>query len=301
MWKKGLTETEICDQFITPAIHGAGWDKHVQVRREYTFTAGQVLVRGKLVTRGKKKRADYLLFHSANFPLAVVEAKDNTHPVGGGMQQALTYAEALDVPFVFTSNGDGFMFHDRTGHSTPVERTLALHEFPSPADLWARYRAWKGIADETEPLVRFPFHDDGSGKEPRYYQRIAVQRTIEAVARGQKRLLLVMATGTGKTYTAFQIIWRLWKAGRVKRVLFLADRNILVDQTKTNDFKPFGSAMTKVANRTVDKSYEVYLALYQAVTGTEEDRNVYTDFSRDSFDRIVTDERHRGSDREAST
>jgi type I restriction enzyme R subunit len=300
MSKKGLTETEICDQFITPAIYGAGWDRHVQVRREYTFTAGQVLVRGKLVSRGKKKRADYLLFHATNFPLAVVEAKDNTHPVGGGMQQALMYAQALDVPFVFTSNGDGFMFHDRTAQSTPVERFLPLADFPSPADLWARYRAWKGIADETEPLVRFPFHDDGSGKEPRYYQRVAVQRTIEAVARGEKRLLLVMATGTGKTYTAFQIIWRLWKAGRVKRVLFLADRNILVDQTKTNDFKPFGSAMTKVANRTVDKSYEVYLALYQAVTGTDEDRNVYKAFSRDFFDLIVVDECHRGSAREAS-
>jgi type I restriction enzyme R subunit len=300
MSKKSLTETEVCDQYITPAIHGAGWDKHIQVRREYTFTAGQVLVRGKVATRGRQKRADYLLFHSPNFPLAVVEAKDNTHPVGGGMQQALGYAEALDVPFVFTSNGDGFLFHDRTGRSTPVERFLSLAEFPSPADLWARYQSWKGIAGETEALVRFPFHDDGSGKEPRYYQRVAIQRTVEAVARGQTRILLVMATGTGKTYTAFQIIWRMWKAGRVKRVLFLADRNILVDQTQTNDFKPFGPVMTKVANRTVDKSYEVYLALYQAVTGTEEERNVYKQFSRDFFDLIVIDECHRGSAREQS-
>jgi type I restriction enzyme R subunit len=300
MTKKALNETEICDQYITPAIHAAGWDKHVQVRREYFFTAGQVLVRGKVAVRGKKKRADYLLFHSPNFPLAVVEAKDNTHPVGGGMQQALRYAETLDVPFVFTSNGDGFMFHDRTGLSNPVERFLKLEDFPSPGELWSRYRAWKGISDETEKVVRFPFHDDGSGKEPRYYQRIAIQRTIEAVARGQRRVLLVMATGTGKTYTAFQIIWRLWKAGSVKRVLFLADRNILIDQTQTNDFKPFGPVMTKVSNRTVDKSYEVYLALYQAVTGTEEERNVYKQFSRDFFDLIVIDECHRGSAREQS-
>ena len=300
MSKKSLNETEICDQYITPAIHAAGWDKHVQVRREYTFTAGQVLVRGKVATRGKKKRADYLLFHTPNFPIAVVEAKDNWSPVGGGMQQALGYAASLDVPFVFTSNGDGFMFHDRTGRSTPVERFLTMEQFPSPADLWSRYRAWKGLSDEAEKVVRIPYHDDGGGKEPRYYQRVAIQRTIEAVARGQRRVLLVMATGTGKTYTAFQIIWRLWKAGAVKRVLFLADRNILVDQTQTNDFKPFGPVMTKVANRSVDKSYEVYLALYQAVTGTEEEQQIYRQFSHDFFDLIVVDECHRGSAREQS-
>lgn len=300
MSKKSLNETEICDQYITPAIHAAGWDKHVQVRREYYFTAGQVRVRGKVATRGERKRADYLLFHAPNFPLAVVEAKDNHHPVGGGMGQALKYAEALDVPFVFASNGDGFLFHDRTGRSHPVERHLALEEFPSPGELWSRYRAWKGVSEEVERVVRFPYHDDGSGKEPRYYQRVAIQRSIEAVARGQRRVLLVMATGTGKTYTAFQIIWRLWKAGTVKRVLFLADRNILVDQTLTNDFKPFGAVMTKVANRAVDKSYEVYLALYQAVTGTEEEQQIYRQFSRDFFDLIVIDECHRGSAREQS-
>ena len=300
MSKKSLNETEICDQYITPAIHAAGWDKHVQVRREYTFTAGQVLVRGKVATRGKKKRADYLLFHTPNFPIAVVEAKDNWSPVGGGMQQALGYAASLDVPFVFTSNGDGFMFHDRTGRSTPVERFLTMEQFPSPADLWSRYRVWKGLSAEAEKVVRIPYHDDGGGKEPRYYQRVAIQRTIEAVARGQRRVLLVMATGTGKTYTAFQIIWRLWKAGAVKRVLFLADRNILVDQTQTNDFKPFGPVMTKVANRSVDKSYEVYLALYQAVTGTEEEQQIYRQFSHDFFDLIVVDECHRGSAREQS-
>jgi type I restriction enzyme R subunit len=300
MSKKSLTETEICDRYITPAIVGAGWDQHTQVRREFSFTDGQVMVRGKVAVRGKQKRADYLLFYAQNLPLAVVEAKDNNAPVGGGMQQALGYATSLDVPFVFASNGDGFVFHDRTGLSNPVERFVSLAEFPSPAVLWSRYRAWKGLSDEVERVVRQPYHDDGSGKEPRYYQRVAVQRTVEAVAQGKRRILLTMATGTGKTYTAFQIIWRLWKAGTVKRVLFLADRNILVDQTLTNDFKPFGAVMTKVQNRAIDKSYEVYLALYQAVSGTDEERNVYKQFSPDFFDLVVIDECHRGSAREKS-
>jgi type I restriction enzyme R subunit len=299
MNKKSLTESDICDQFITPALKAAGWDPTTQIRREFGFTDGPVIVRGKLAKRGKRKRADYLLFYETNLPLAVVEAKDNTHEVGAGMQQALAYAAALDVPFVLSSNGDGFVMHDRVGPG-PKEVPLTLAEFPTPADLWTRYRAWKGFDAETEKKVRFPYHDDGSGKEPRYYQRIAIQRTIEAVARGDRRVLLVMATGTGKTYTAFQIIWRLWKAGTVKRVLFLADRNILIDQTITNDFKPFGSAMTKVTNRTVDKSYEIYLALYQAITGTDEDANIYKQFSRDFFDLIVIDECHRGSAREDS-
>ncbi|QYK49404.1 MAG: DEAD/DEAH box helicase family protein [Phycisphaeraceae bacterium] len=300
MLKRTLTETEICDQFITPALVKAGWEHGVQIRREYTFTDGQVIVRGKLAKRGDRKRADYILQHHARIPLAVIEAKDNTHSVGSGLQQALAYAKALDIPFAFSSNGDAFVFHDRTGLSNPVERQISLSEFPTPDELWARYRAWKGITDDAERLVRHPFHDDGTGKEPRYYQRIAIQRTIEAIANQSRRVLLVMATGTGKTYTAFQIIWRLWKAGRVKRVLFLADRNILVDQTKTKDFKPFGQVMTKVQNRTIDKSFEIYLALYQAVSGTEEAQNVYKEFSRDFFDLIVIDECHRGSAREDS-
>lgn len=300
MSKKSLTETEICDRYITPAIQRAGWDLHGQIRREYTFTAGQVHLHGKFAVRGQRKRADYVLFFAANFPLAVVEAKDNKAPVGGGMQQALAYAEALDVPFVFTSNGDGFVFHDRTGKSDPIEQTLSLDAFPSPTELWSRYRAAKGLSDEVERVVRQPYHDDGTDKEPRYYQRIAVQRTVEAVARGQRRILLTMATGTGKTYTAFQIIWRLWKAGTVKRVLFLADRNVLVDQTRRKDFAPFGNAMTKVQHRLIDKSYEVYLALYQAVSGTEEESNVYKQFSPEFFDLVVVDECHRGSAREES-
>jgi type I restriction enzyme R subunit len=300
MSKTSLTESEVCDRFITPAILGAGWDQHSQVRREYSFTAGAVSVRGKLATRGKRKRADYLIFHGTNLPIAVVEAKDNQAPVGGGMQQALAYAEALDVPFVFTSNGDGFVFHDRTGRSDPVERVLTLAEFPTPDDLWARYRAWKGYTAATERVARQPYHDDGSGKEPRYYQRIAIQRVIEAVAQGQRRVLVTMATGTGKTYTAFQIIWRLRSAGLARRVLFLADRDILLTQTANNDFSPLRGVMQRVQNHTIDKSYEVYLALYQAITGTEEAQKVYKQLSPDFFDLVIIDECHRGSAREDS-
>ena len=255
MNKKSLSESDICDQFITPAVHAAGWDKFTQVSRNFYFTAGRVEVRGKLASRGKRKFADYALFYQQNLPIAVIEAKDNTYSVGAGMEQALAYAVTLGVPFVFSSNGDGFLFHDRTGQSTPVEQTLTLAEFLSPAKLWAMYRAHKGLDDQTEKVVRYPFYDDGKGREVRYYQRIAVDRVVQAVANGERRLLLVMATGTGKTYTAFQIIWRLWKAKVVKRVLFLADRNILVDQTKGGDFKPFGQVMTKVEHRNVDKSY----------------------------------------------
>jgi type I restriction enzyme, R subunit len=298
--KSGLNEVEICQNFITPAIVRAGWDTLTQVRREYCFTAGRVNVRGKLAVRGQQKRADYLLFYQSNLPLAIVEAKDNSHPIGGGMQQALAYAATLDVPFVFSSNGDAFLFHDRTGLSTPVERQLRLDDFPAPEHLWNRYRAWKGLNEEGDKLARQPYYEDPGGKEPRYYQWIAVQRTLEAIARGQRRVLLVMATGTGKTLTVFQIIWRLWKAQRVKRVLYLVDRNILADQTITNDFKPFGSVMTKVKDRTMDPSYEVYLALYQAVTGTEDEKNVYKQFSPDLFDMVVIDECHRGSAREDS-
>ncbi|MCC6620594.1 MAG: DEAD/DEAH box helicase family protein [Deltaproteobacteria bacterium] len=300
---RALNEIEVCDQHITPALVRAGWDTPGRIRREFVFTDGRVILRGKLAVRGRRKRADYLLFIQPNLPIAIVEAKDQSHPVGGGMQQALEYAAILDVPFVFASNGTGFVFHDRTAAAAagaPIETSLTLDQFPSPDALWQRYRAWKGLTDTTERQIRVPFHEDASSKEPRYYQRIAIQRTIEAVARGDRRILLAMSTGTGKTYTAFQIIWRLWKSGVVKRVLFLADRNILVDQTITNDFKPFGGVMTKVSGRTVDKSYEVYLALYQAVTGTDEERNTYKQFSPDFFDLVVIDECHRGSAKEDS-
>jgi type I restriction enzyme R subunit len=211
------------------------------------------------------------------------------------MQQALAYAEMMDIPFVFSSNGDGFLLHDRSGNYEPMERELSLDEFPRPVDLWTRYRKWKGLDDRKEQIITQNYYVDDVRKIPRYYQMTAINRTTEAIANGKNRVLLVMATGTGKTYTAFQIIWRLWKAGVKKRILFLADRNILVDQTKTNDFKPFGSAMTKITNRQVDKSYEIYLSLYQAVTGSEEERNIYKQFSRDFFDLVVVDECHRGS------
>ncbi len=258
MDKKSLSERDICTKFITPAITAAGWDVHTQIREEVGFTKGRIIVRGKLHTRGEQKRADYVLYHTSNIPLAVIEAKDNKHTVGDGMQQALNYAETLGVPFVFSSNGDGFLFHDRTGASAKMETEIDLDVFPSPDDLWHRYCHWKGLDTASAiQTVEMPYFDDGSGRTARYYQASAINNTIEAVAKGQQRVLLVMATGTGKTYTAFQIIWRLWKSGAKKRILFLADRNILVDQTKNNDFKPFGAAMTKITKRQIDKSYEV--------------------------------------------
>ncbi|WP_312184441.1 EcoAI/FtnUII family type I restriction enzme subunit R, partial [Massilia timonae] len=301
MSKTSLSERDICTQFITPAVQRAGWDFSTQVREEVTFTAGRITVRGKLHSRGTKKRADYLLYFKPNLPIAVIEAKDNNHSLGDGMQQGLSYAETLDLPFVFSSNGDGFLLHDRTGHAAQVETTLTLEQFPTPEELWQRYCVWKGlVTEESRETVATPYHDDGRGRAPRYYQVNAINRTIEAIARGQQRILLVMATGTGKTYTAFQIIWRLWQSKAKKRILFLADRNILVDQTRTNDFKPFGPAMTKIGKRQIDKHFEIYLALYQAVTGAEEDKNIYKQFSPDFFDLIVIDECHRGSAAEDS-
>ncbi len=300
MSKKNFSERDICTKYITPAIQSAGWDLHTQIREEVTFTAGRVIVKGKLHTRGKAKRADYILYHKPNIPIAVIEAKDNKHTVGHGMQQALDYAEILDVPFIFSSNGDGFLFHDRTGLTNPVEQELGLESFPAPDVLWQRYKRWKGVSDTAEEIVAQPYYTDGSGREPRYYQRVAINRAVEAIAKGHDRILLVMATGTGKTYTAFQIIWRLWKSRKKKRILFLADRNILIDQTKTNDFKPFGTAMTKIVKRQVNKAFEIYLSLYQAVTGNEEEQNIYKQFSPDFFDLVVIDECHRGSAAEDS-
>lgn len=322
MDKRSLTERDICTKFITPALRLAGWDEIAQIREEVFFTKGRIIVRGKLVTRGRAKRADYVLYLKPNIPLALIEAKDNSHSVGDGMQQALDYAATLGIPFVFSSNGDGFVFHDRTGAAATVETNLSLAAFPSPADLWARYRSWKGLTPEAERIVLQDYYDDGSGKAPRYYQVNAVNAAVEAIAKGRDRILLVMATGTGKTYTAFQIIWRLWKAGRKKRILFLADRNILIDQTMANDFRPFGGKMAKLSTdaktieradgssfdltlaldrrRRVDPSYEVYLGLYQAITGPEERQKLFREFSPGYFDLIVIDECHRGSAAEDS-
>jgi type I restriction enzyme R subunit len=298
MNKKELTEADIRTKFITSALtgpHGEKWNLMTQIREEIYFTKGRVIVRGKTVQRGEAKKADYILSYKPNLPIAVIEAKDNNHSVGAGMQQALEYAEILDVPFAYSSNGDAFLEHDRTVTSGTVTREIPLDQFPSPDELWARYCKAKGYSGNQESVATQDYYDNGSKKSPRYYQLIAINRTVDAIARGMNRILLVMATGTGKTYTAFQIIWRLWKSGTKRRILFLVDRNILADQTKTNDFKPFGTAMTKITNRTVDKSFEIYLCLYQAVTGTEEEQNIYTQFSPDFFDLIVIDECHRGS------
>lgn len=296
--KQQLSEIDICDLYITPAVKDAGWDQMQQIRREVTLTPGPVIVRGNMSARNKKKKkfADYVLSWEPGIPIAVIEAKDNKHTVSHGMQQALGYVEILEVPSAFSSNGDAFASHNKvptTGEL--IETEFLLKDFPPPAILWQRYKTYRGIEDQAEDLVIQPYHQDTTGKEPRYYQVEAINRTIEAVAKGQNRILLVMATGTGKTYTTFQIIWRLWKAQVVKRVLFLVDRNILADQTLVNDFKPFGSVMTKIKNRKIDPSYEVYLGLYQAITGPDEEDKIFKSVSRDFFDMIVIDECHRGS------
>jgi type I restriction enzyme R subunit len=296
--KKELSETDICNLFITPAIQNAGWDPMKQIRWEVTLTPGPVIVRGNVSSRNKKKKkfADYVLSWEPGIPIGVVEAKVNKHTVSHGIQQALGYAEILEVPSAFSSNGDAFASHNKVPSAgEDIETEFPLESFPQPQELWRRYKTFHGIEDNSEKLVVQPYHEDLSGKEPRYYQVDAINRTVEAVASGKRRVLLVMATGTGKTYTTFQIIWRLWKAGVVKRVLFLVDRNILVDQTLVNDFKPFGSVMTKIKNRKIDPAYEVYLGLYQAITGPDEEDKIFKNVSREFFDMVVIDECHRGS------
>ncbi|ADB39097.1 EcoAI/FtnUII family type I restriction enzme subunit R [Spirosoma linguale] len=312
MNKKTLSERDICTKFITPALELAGWkDKFLE---EVSFTDGRIRVVGKMTTRGVSKRADYILYYKPNIPVAIVEAKDNKHTVSAGLQQALEYARILDIPSVFSSNGDGFIFHDRTATDDTIEQELTLNEFPTPAQLWERYKAYKGLeSTEEDAIAQQEYYTDGSGRQPRYYQQIAINRTVEAIAKGQNRVLLVMATGTGKTYTAFQMIYRLWKSGRKKRILFLADRNALIDQTRRGDFKYFRDKMTIIRKRVVnvggkeelvstrrrgisatDKAYEIFLGLYQGLTGNE-GIDAYKDFSPDFFDLIVVDECHRGS------
>ncbi|WP_167618034.1 EcoAI/FtnUII family type I restriction enzme subunit R [Maribellus sediminis] len=299
--KKNLSERDICTKFITPAIEKAGWDKLTQLLEEVTFTDGRIHVRGKLTARGERKRADYILYYKPNIPIAIVEAKDNKHSVRAGIQQALNYAEILDIPCVFSSNGDGFLFHDKTATGEDIESEIDNDNFPTPEQLWEKYKIYKGIVtSEQEKVSAQDYFFDGSGRTPRYYQQIAVNRTVEAIAKGQDRVLLVMATGTGKTYTAFQIIHRLWKAEAKKRILFLADRNALIDQTRRGDFKHFKDKMTVVKHRMIDKSYEVYLALYQGLSGADEEANAYKQFSPEFFDLIVIDECHRGSAKEDS-
>lgn len=296
-----LSERDIITQFIMPALRRAGWDIERQVREEVAFTDGRIFVRGNQTTRGERKRADIVLYYKPNIPIAIIEAKDNSHSAGAGMQQALNYASILDIPVAFSSNGDGFLQHDRSGHKGQVETEIELNAFPSPAELWEKYKKFKGIKTQEESdVASLDYFFDGSGRAPRYYQQIAINRTVEAIAKGQNRVLLVMATGTGKTYTAFQIIYRLWKSGKKKRILFLADRNALIDQTKRGDFKHFKDRMTIIRRKNIDKAFEIYLALYQGLTNYDEDKDAYREFSPDFFDLIVIDECHRGSAAEAS-
>jgi len=294
MTKSEMTEADIRDLYITPAIEKK-WDKFQQIKREYYFTDGQVIVRGNTVARGKRKFADYLLYYKPNLPIAIVEAKDNNHNVGDGMQQAIEYALALDVPFVYSSNGDAFLEHDM---KKGTEREISMDDFPSPEDLWKRYKEDNNITKEQEQVITIPYHFETGSKTPRYYQRVAINRTIEAISKGQKRILLVMATGTGKTYTAFQIVHRLWKSG-YKKVLYLADRNILIDQTMGQDFRPFEKVMTKVESKKLDSSYEIFFALYHQLAGDENDEP-FRQFTPDYFDIVVVDECHRGSAKDDS-
>lgn len=301
MNKKQLSERDICTKFITPNIVAAGWNVDTQIREEVGFTDGRIYVRGRIHARGAQKRADYILYYKPNIPIAVIEAKDNNHTVGAGIQQALGYAKPLDVPFVFSSNGDGFLFHDKTIKSGDIETEIPLDAFPSPEDLWQKYKTYKGISDDLDPIVAQEYFSDGTTRSPRYYQQIAINRTVEAIARheGNNRHLLVMATGTGKTYTAFQIIYRLWKSGLKKRILFLADRTSLIDQTIRGDFRHFKEAMTVIKHRQIDTAYNIYLALYQGLSDNN-DTDAYKQFSPEFFDLVIVDECHRGSAREDS-
>ena len=300
--KKELTERDICTKYINPALTQAGWNLQTQIREEVYFTDGKIYVKGNKSKRAKGKKADYILYYKPNIPVAIIEAKDNNHRVQDGIQQGLEYANILDIPVVFSSNGDEFYEHDKTLSNGVVERKISLNNFPTPDELWERYKKYKKIeTQEEERIISQDYFFDAQGRFPRYYQQIAINRTVEAIAKGQNRILLVMATGTGKTYTAFQIIHRLWKSGAKKRILFLADRNALIDQTKKGDFRHFKDKMTVIRKKHIDKSYEIYLALYQGLTNYDEDKDAYKEFSSDFFDLIVIDEAHRGSASEDSS
>ena len=292
---KDLSEEDIKLKYITPAIQKAEWDIQTQVRCEYYYTAGKINVRENVASRGKRKFVDYLLSYKSNIPIAIVEAKDNNVTDAHGIQQAIDYALDLDIPFAFSSNGSKFYEHDLI---TGKERSFEMNEFPTPEELWQRYVEEKELDEEQQKIITEPYYFMSAYKTPRYYQRIAINKTVEAIAKGKKRLLLVMATGTGKTFTAFQIIHRLYKSGAKKKILYLADRNILIDQTMQNDFKPFQKVMTKIENRNMDSSYEIYMSLYHQLRSSDE--AIYKQFKPDFFDLIIVDECHRSSARDDS-
>lgn len=285
-----LSEEDVRNIYITPALTKK-WSLEKQIRSEVYFTAGRVIVRGNMSARKKGEKADYILYYNSSKPIAVVEAKKNTLSVGAGMQQAMNYAKILDIPFAYSTNGKAFLEHD---FLTGKEREISMDEFPSPEELWNRYKIGKNLTLDEEKIINEPYYYAPGTNKPRYYQRIAINRTCEAIARNQKRILLVMATGTGKTFTAFQIIHRLRKAGLKKKILYLADRNMLIDQTMSQDFQPFSNIMTKVENRKMDSSYEIYMALYQQLTDGQ-GTDIFKNFQRDFFDLIIVDECHRGS------
>lgn len=298
-----LSEEDIKNRYITPSIESKGWTKD-QTRMEYTikqktdFTDGKIIIKGRKAKRGNRKSADYLLFYKNNYPLAIIEAKDATKDVAHGIQQAIDYASILDVPFAYSSNGRGFVEHDM---KNGTERRLSMSEFPSPEELWTRYKGNNKITDSVEEIIKQPYFYKEGIHQPRYYQRIAINRTVEAVAKGQQRILLVMATGTGKTCTAFQIIHRLYESKKVKKVLYLADRNILIDQTILNDFAPFNEKgiLTKVKARNLESQYDIYMSLYHQLSG-DDDEEAFRQFKPEFFDLIVVDECHRGSAKENS-
>lgn len=286
-----MNESDTRLKLIDPALKRF-WDFKRQIYTEYYFTDGEIVVRGRMIARKKPKKADYLLMYAPEIPLAIVEAKDTQHTIGAGLQQAMGYASSLDVPFAYSTNGKGFVEHDFT---TGKERTLGMDEFPTPEELWQRSCAAKGInTPHGQEIVTAPYYRAPGINVPRYYQRIAVNRTLEAIARGRDRILLVMATGTGKTYTAFQVVHRLRQTTEVRKVLYLADRNILIDQTITGEFKPLEKVSTKVEGRTLDSAYEVYFSLYQQLVG-DGGEEIFRAFDPEFFDLVIVDECHRGS------
>lgn len=290
-----MTEEDIKQKLITPAIKKSGW-KDNQINYEYAFTDGRFILKNKDVIRDKPKRADYLLSYKSNIPLAIIEAKSDKYSIGHGIQQAIDYAEILDLPFAYSSNGDGFLEHNML---TGREREISIYDFPKPEELWNRYKEDANIDSEKERIITTPYYYRQGANNPRYYQRIAINRTIKAAAEGKKRILLVMATGTGKTYTASQIIYRFIEANLAKKILFLTDRNALIDQTRDKDFKVFKDFMIKIEHRKMNSAYKVYLSLYQQLI-TNEDKEIFKEFRKDFFDLIIVDECHRGSAKDDS-